>query len=111
MFPDLPSDRRLTAAERSQLAELERRLAESDPELSRTFRTGRAARLPRPAIAVYTLVGAVLLMAATIVGGFGGAAAVGLSLVLTVVVLMLPRRLPSKPRAEPKPPQAKKTAS
>jgi hypothetical protein len=111
MFPDLPSDRRLTDAERAQLAELERRLTESDPELSHTFRTGRAPRLPRPVLAVYALVAVALLVMAAIVGGFGGAAAVGAALVLTAVVLLLPRRLPRRPRAEPKPPQAKKTAS
>jgi Flp pilus assembly protein TadB len=111
MFPDEPSDRRLTDAERTQLAELERRLSESDPELSRTFRTGRAARLPRPVLAVYALVGAALLLAAAVVGGLGGATAMAVSLVLTVVVLLLPRRLPRRSRAEPKPPQAKKTAS
>src|SRR4051794_41341276 len=77
MFPDLPSDRRLTDAERAQLAELERRLTESDPELSHTFRTGRAPRLPRPVLAVYALVAVALLVMAAIVGGFGGAAAGG----------------------------------
>jgi Flp pilus assembly protein TadB len=111
MFPDLPSDRRLTDAERAQLAELERRLTASDPELSHTFRTGRAPRLPRPVLAVYVVVAAALLVVAAVVGGLGAAAAMAASVALTAVVLVVPRRLPRRPRAEPRPPQARKTAS
>jgi Flp pilus assembly protein TadB len=112
MFPDLPSDRRLTDAERRQLAELERRLTESDPGLTRSFGTGSpGGSLTRPVLAVYAVAAAAMLLVAAIVGGVGGAAAVAVALVLTVAALVLPKRLRRRPKAEPKPPQAKKTAS
>lgn len=112
MFPDQPSDRRLTEAERRQLDELERRLVESDPQLTRTFDLDRPVGAPpRPVLIGYAVVAAVLMLAAAVVGGAGGAAAVAASLVLTVLVLVAPRRLRRRPRAQPKPPQARKTAS
>ncbi|WP_214402714.1 DUF3040 domain-containing protein [Pseudonocardia lacus] len=93
MFPDLPSDRRLTNAERKQLAELERRLTEDDPELIRRFSIGgsTAEPLPKAALAVYAAVACALLLAAAFIGGVAGAAAVAGSIALTGLVLVLPR--------------------
>jgi Flp pilus assembly protein TadB len=93
MFPDLPSDRRLTNAEQLQLAELERRLTEDDPDLNRRFSTGgpTADPVPRTILAIYAVVACALLVMAVIVGGLGGAAAVAASIALTGLVVVVPR--------------------
>jgi Flp pilus assembly protein TadB len=116
MFPDLPSDRRLTNAEQLQLADLERRLTEDDPELIRRFRADPAAGepVPRAILAVLAALACGLLVAAVLVGGAGGGAAVAASLALTGLVVVVPRlrrlrRRPTPPAATPPPP--KKTAT
>jgi hypothetical protein len=122
MFPDLPSDRRLTDAERAQLADLERRLTEDDPGLVRRFRGGPLTRpferrprataepFPRAALAVFAALAAGLVLAAAVVGGVGGGVAVALSLVLTALVMVV-RRLPGRPRpARPAAPAFRKPA-
>ncbi|HZG91843.1 MAG TPA: DUF3040 domain-containing protein [Pseudonocardia sp.] len=92
MFPDLPSGRRLSDAERSQLAELERRLQEDDPTLAQAFGAGATAaaapleQLSRTALIAFAVVAVVLLVAATVVGGVGGAAAISASLAATAGV-------------------------
>ncbi|MCO1660663.1 DUF3040 domain-containing protein [Pseudonocardia humida] len=108
MFPDLPSDRRLTNAEQMQLADLERRLTEDDPELIRRFSTGGSTvePLPKAALAVYAVVACALLLAAAFVGGVGGAAAVAGSIALTALLLLVPRlRALRKPRPVAPPPR------
>ena len=112
MFPDLPSDRRLTNAEQMQLADLERRLTEDDPELIRRFSAGGpvAEPLPRSALALYGAVAAALLVAAVLVGGVGGAAAVAASIALTAVVLLVPR-LRARRAARPVGPATRKPAA
>ena len=108
MFPDLPSDRGLTAEERVQLAELERLLGENDPQLVRKFDAGHPSTppLPRAVVAVLVAVAVGLVLAALAVGGPGGAAAMLVSVLLTPVVLVGVRRWrrfwasrPGRPRA------------
>ena len=95
MFPDLPSDRGLTAEERLQLAELERLLGQDDPQLVRKFDAGHPSTppLPRAAVAVLAAVAAGLVIAAVLVGGLGGGVAVLAAVLLTPVVLLGLRRL------------------
>ena len=111
MFPDLPSGRRLTHAEQMQLADLERRLTEDDPELMRRFSTGgpTAEPLPKAALAVYAAVACALLVAAVLIGGVGGAAAVAGSIALTGLVVVVPR-LRTLRRHRPVGPPARKPA-
>jgi DUF3040 family protein len=121
MFPDLPSDRRLTDAERAQLAELERRLTADDPGLVRRFRGGPLTRpferrgrataepIPRAALAVFAAVAAGLVLAAAVIGGVGGGVAVGMALVLTTLAVVVPRRNRPRP-ARPAAPAFRKPA-
>lgn len=111
MFPDLPSDRGLTAAERLQLAELERLLGEDDPQLVRKFDAGHpsAPPLPRPVIAALVAVGVALVLAALAVGGPGGAAAVLLAVLLTPAVLLGLRRLRRQWETQTPPPRKPQT--
>ncbi len=107
MFPDLPSGRRLSDAERLQLAELERRLQEDDPTLARAFGSGRAGPpapplepLPQATLVAFAVAAVVLLVAAVIVGGVGGAAAMAASLAGTAGVVTA-RRLLRNGRGHP----------
>jgi hypothetical protein len=102
MFPDPSSQRRLTETELSQLAELERRLGEEDPELVRAFASGPVTRIPRVAALVYLAVSIALLLSAAVIGGFGGATAVTAALLLTAAVVFVPghvRRRRTSPSA------------
>ena len=91
--PDPSSRRRLTETELSQLAELERRLGEEDPELVRAFGSGPVTRIPRVAALVYLAVSIAMVLAAAVIGGFGGAVAVTAALLLTPVTIFVPARV------------------
>uniref|UniRef100_UPI001C5EABC7 DUF3040 domain-containing protein n=1 Tax=Pseudonocardia nigra TaxID=1921578 RepID=UPI001C5EABC7 len=77
MLADRPHGRRLTAAERMRLEELERRLREDDPELAEALRGGRPRQeRPRPlVIAISAAAALVLVVLAAVVGGPAAAAA------------------------------------
>lgn len=111
MFPDLPSDRGLTAAERLQLAELERLLGEDDPQLVQKFDAGHPSTppLPRPVVAALVAVAAALVLAAVAVGGPGGGAAVLAAVLLTPVVLLGIRRLRRRWETHTPPPRKPQT--
>jgi hypothetical protein len=95
MLADRPDGRRLTADEKAQLEDLERRLLTGPPAPSRPVPTGLAATMRPTVDRTLLLVGVIaacaMLLVAVLVGGPGGAAATGVALLATAIICRIPR--------------------
>jgi Flp pilus assembly protein TadB len=103
MLADQPHGRRLTAAERRRLAELERQLREEDPTLADALDHDAPAPPPprRAVVAGAAATAAALVLVAALAGGVAGAASMVLTLfaALTLWLVVRTRRSHRGPMA------------
>jgi Flp pilus assembly protein TadB len=90
MLADRPHGRRLSAAERRRLAELERQLRAEDPTLADALDADRPVDPPprRRVVAGTAATAAVLVLVATLAGVVVGAPLILLSTVLTLITAL-----------------------